>query len=149
MPTDDARDAMQVDVMGEQGGVVAPVDGGNKAVEEVAQSDSVLATLAADPNSGFEVGGWVDRMQVESLQELVEPDIDRASRSSEKLDPGRPQLTTRRTQADLTGGPFVLYPAPTMRIPLGKELLVSLGDKIMNAAEGAAGKIKEATGLLL
>lgn len=63
---------MQVDVVGEQGGVVAPGDGGDEAVDEAARSDSVVAALAVDPGGGFEVGCGVDRMEVKSLQQSAE-----------------------------------------------------------------------------
>ncbi len=66
---DDVGDAMQIDVVCQQGCVVAPCDGGDEAVDEAARSDSFLAALAVDPGGGFKVGGGVDRVQVKPLQQ--------------------------------------------------------------------------------
>lgn len=55
-----------------QGGVVAPGNGRDEAVEEPARGDSHLATLTVDPGCGFEVGGGGGGMKAESPQEAAQ-----------------------------------------------------------------------------
>jgi len=68
LETDDLRDTVEVDIVGEQGGSPAPGNGGNHAVDHPARGHAAAAATSIDAGGSVEVGCGVEMKESSSLQ---------------------------------------------------------------------------------